>query len=188
MLVPVLWNLPADYTKGQYFKAAFDTTCATTSDTGIQAWCTWMTWNLPGPLGTNPFPKAPSVDGQLVPLFISQGTDDNIVHCISPQGTLMTSPPQASDCTSRAIYDALSSATYCPAGEAKGHLELNMVRKNGLQSPASHFGIPGEISAKGLTKSSSDLVFEGSPLQKFMTAAFDKTTTSGCAMGIVNPL
>jgi hypothetical protein len=63
-----------------------------------------------------------------------------------------------------------------------------MVRKNGLQSPASHFSIPGEISAKGLTKSTNDLVFEGSPLQKFMTAAFAKTTTVGCTMGIVNPL
>ena len=188
MLVPSLWNLPTDYKKGQYFKAAFDTTCATTSDTGIQAWCSWMTWNLPGPLGTNPFPKAPSVNGTLVPLFLAQGTDDTIVHCVSPQGSMMTSVPLASDCTSRAIYDAYAATEYCPASGAQGHLELNMVRKNGLQSPASHFSIPGEISAKGLTKSTSDLVFEGSPLQKFMTAAFAKTTTSGCSMGIVNPL
>lgn len=144
--------------------------------------------NRPGPLGTNPFPKAPSVNSQLVPLFMSQGTDDNVVHCVSPQGTLLTRVPEPSDCMSRAMYDSFSSSAYCPAGDAKGHLELNMMRKNGLQSPGSHFGIPGEISAKGLTKSASDLVFEGSPLQKFMTAAFDKTTTDGCTMGIVNPL
>jgi hypothetical protein len=187
MLVPVLWNLPDNYKKGEYFKSAFDTTCASTADVGIQAWCSWMTWNLPGPLGTNPFPKAPSVNGTLVPLFMSQGTADDIVHCVSPEGGRMTSVPNASDCTSRAIYDAYSSTNYCPAGMDKGHLELNVVRKVEFQSPATHFGIPGEISAKGLTKSASDLVFEGSPLQKFMTSAFDKTTTAGCTTRIVNP-
>jgi hypothetical protein len=88
---------------------------------------------------------------------------------------------------SRALYDSLASAVYCPRGAGQGHLELDTVRKVDLQSPGTHFAIAGEISAKGLSKSAADLVFDGSPLQQFMTSAFERSAPAGCSMRVVNP-
>lgn len=88
MLVPPVWNLPTDYSSaGEYFKGGLDATCASTADSGIVAWCDWLRFNLPGPLGANPYPKAPLVAGVPVPLFIAQGSANNVVHCIAPAGT-----------------------------------------------------------------------------------------------------
>lgn len=187
MLVPSVWNLPADYTTGQYFKGGLDASCAASTDAALQPWCSWMRFNIPGPLGVNPYPKVPTVAGATVPLFMAQGSADDVVHCVAPAGTPKATVPDAADCMTRALYDSLASADYCPAGVAAGHLEFTSVRKTPLQSPASHFGIPGEISAAGLSKNASDLVFTGSPLQKFMAAAFDRTTTAGCTLSVLNP-
>ena len=187
MLVAPAWNLPADYKSGQYFKGGLDRTCASTTDTGVVRWCAWMRWNMPGPLGTSPFPKSPMVEGRPVPLLIAQGSNDDIIHCIAPTDTPNATVPGPADCMSRALYDSLASAVYCPAGAGQGHLELDTVRKVELQSPGTHFSIPGEISAKGLSKSAADLVFEGSPLQYFMTSAFDRSAKAGCTTRVVNP-
>jgi hypothetical protein len=75
-----------------------------------------------------------------------------------------------------------------PTGANRGHLELDTVRKVDLQSPGTHFSIPGEISAKGLSKSAADLVFAGSPLQQFMTSAFNHSALAGCTTRVINPL
>ena len=93
---------------------------------------------------------------------------------------------------SRALYDSLSVAAYCPDGGAQGHLEqghleLDTFRKVELRSPGTHFSIPGQISAKGGSTSSSDLVFEGSPLQRFMSSAFDRSAIAGCTTAVLNP-
>ncbi|GAA0997884.1 lipase family protein [Subtercola frigoramans] len=188
MLIPSVWNLPSSYSTGEYFKGGLDTSCRATTDAILSSWCAWMRWNLPGPLGTNPFAKAPIVNGAPVPLFIAQGTADDVIHCTAPRGQLNVSVPAAADCMSRALYDSLASDVYCPAGGTVGHLELQAVRPVTLVSPASHLAIPGEISAKAISDAAADLVFDGSPLQKFMTAAFEKTVAPGCSTQVANPL
>ncbi len=187
MLVPALWNLPADYSEGEYFKGGADRTCATSDDAGLQVWCDWIRFNQPGPLGDNPFPKVPEVDGRPVPLLMAQGTDDEVIHCVTPDGTDPTDVPPPSDCMSRAMFDSFRSAAYCPDGEAEGHLQLDLARPQALTSPASHFSIPGEISARSLGRSSGDLSFEGSRMQRFMVGAFDGTLEPGCTAEVVNP-
>ncbi len=187
MLVSALWNLPADYKTGEYFKGSLDKTCATTSDTSLRSWCTWTTWNLPGPLGVNPYPKWPTVADQPVPLMIAQGSDDTIVHCVAPRGSRNKQVPAASDCMSSAFYDTLATEAYCPISGTGGHLEFNVFRKTGFFSPASHFAIPGEASAKNLGRSKSGLVFTGSLIQRFMTRAFAGSLAPGCTASVVNP-
>jgi len=187
MLIPPVWNLPDSYRPGQYFTGGLDRTCLSTTAPAVAQWCSWMRWNLPGPLGGNPYPKAPLVAGAPVPLLIAQGSDDDIIHCIAPDGLAKGEVLGPADCMSRALYDSLSSAAYCRPGAAQGHLELDTFRKVELRSPGTHFSIPGQISAKGGSTSSADLVFEGSPLQRFMTAAFDRSTAPGCTATVLNP-
>jgi hypothetical protein len=86
---------------------------------------------------------------------------------------------------SRALYNSLAGA-YCPAATAGSHLELDTFRKIDLRSPGTHFSIPGQISAMGGSTSATDLVFDGSPLQQFMAATFDRSTPPGCSMQVVN--
>ncbi|MBS1839014.1 MAG: hypothetical protein JST64_15070 [Actinobacteria bacterium] len=194
MMVPEMWNLPTAYTTGEYFKGAVDRTCAeltssSEKDRGVGAWCTWIRWNLPGPAGVNPFPKVPERDGAPVPMLIGQGMDDQVIHCqpgdSAPEGAV----PAAADCMSVALFDSLRSASdgYCPAGASRGHLELALFRKAGAASPAGHLQIPGQISAAGSGKSSADLTFTGSPLDRFMSGAFDRTLAPGCNARVLNP-
>jgi hypothetical protein len=186
MLVPGLWNLPAQYRAGQYFHGGLDQTCATTTSPGVARWCEWVRWNMPGPLGENPFPKAPLTDGQPVPILIAQGSDDTIIHCVGGDGGRESVVPEADDCMSRALFDTLSNEVYCPSGENRGHLELDVFRKILLRSPASHVSLPGQIAARGQSKSASDLRFTGSRLERFITGSFDHTLTPGCSNTIAN--
>jgi hypothetical protein len=66
-------------------------------------------------------------------------------------------------------------------------LKLSVFRKDGRDSPAGHLAIPGQIAAAGLSNTSADLVFTGSPLDKFITASFDGTLEAGCSAEILNP-
>lgn len=196
LLVPDLWNLPKDYSEGEYFKGGVDRACAEAAtpageeaDAGLAAWCRWIRWNLPGPNGDNPFPKVPERDGRPVPMLIGQGMDDVVIHCQPADGADDTVVPAAADCMSVALFDSLRDAEdgYCPAGEDRGHLELALFRKDGAASPAGHLTIPGQISAVGSSKSSADLTFTGSPLEKFMSGAFDGTLPDGCNARVLNP-
>ena len=185
MLVPEVWNLPESYTVGEYFRGGLDASCAASSESDLESWCEWMRFNLPGPLGSNPYPKVPSVGGDPVPLLIAQGTNDDIIHCQPPTDV----GPTPADCMSRALYDSLADVYCSDAREIASHLELVTVRPVGLEgivSPATHFSIPGEISARAITENKTDLVFEGSPLQKFFTAAFEGTTAPECSVSSAN--
>lgn len=187
MLVPSIWNLPEDYREGDYFKGGVDQTCATTTEPAMTVWCDWIRWNQPGPLGANPFPKYPEHEGKPVPLFIAQGTQDEVIHCVTPDGADPLVVPPPADCMSRALFDTFSSQAYCPDGEPVGHLQLNQVRAQSLESPATHFSIPGEISARDLGRSKADLSFDGSRMEQFMQGAFDRTLEPGCTAEIINP-
>ena len=187
MLTPSLWNLPEEYKADQFFPGGADKTCAEATEPSLTAWCSWIRWNIPGPLGENPFPKFPSWNGTPLPLMIAQGANDPVIHCIPPKGESKAEVPDASNCMSSALYDTLSTQVYCPASGNKGHLQLSAFRKDGQSSPAGHLAIPGQIAAAGLSKSPADLVFTGSPLDKFITASFDGSLEPGCTSEILNP-
>ena len=194
MLVPELWNLPDAYSPGEFFKGGVDRACATrdperSDDGGLGDWCRWIRWNLPGPDGVNPFPKVPEQDGAPVPMLIGQGMDDQVIHCRPADGTPDADVPAAADCMSVALYESLRTADdgYCPATGDRGHLELALYRKDGSASPAGHLPIPGQISAAGSGKAAADLTFTGSPMERFMTGAFDRTLGTGCTARVMNP-
>ncbi|MEX0768548.1 MAG: lipase family protein [Microthrixaceae bacterium] len=187
MLTPSLWNLPEQYKADQFFAGGADKTCAETTEQSMTDWCQWIRWNIPGPLGAHPFPKFPNWDNTPVPLMIAQGANDPVIHCIPPKGSSATQVPDASNCMSSALYDSLKSQVYCPEGQNAGHLQLSVFRKDGQSSPAGHLAIPGQIAAAGLSKNPADLVFTGSPLDKFITASFDGTAEPGCTSEILNP-
>ena len=184
MLAPELWNLPGDYRAGEYFTGGVDRTCAE-ADASLDGWCEWIRWNMPGPLGDNPFPKVPTSGGRPVPLLIAQGTADTVIHCVAPAGLPAGDLPAVADCTSHALYQSMTDE-YCPPDGDRAALQLRLFRK-GPNSPADHLSLPGQMAARQLGRSSSDLTYEGSPTQQFVEAAFAGTVPSGCDARILNP-
>ena len=183
MLTDDMWNLPQDYSDGEFFHGGVDRTCAGTDDAEMAKWCDWIRWNVPGPLGTNPFPGLPSSDGEPVPLLIAQGANDEVIHCVSPGEDGGAAVPAASDCMSTALYDSLRDGGYCPSSaDAAGHLKLSLYAPRGSSSPASHLSIPGQIAAR----SSDDLDFDGSPLEKFISGALEGSLEPGCNAEVLN--
>ncbi|MFZ4518132.1 MAG: lipase family protein [Microthrixaceae bacterium] len=187
MLVPALWNLPADYEAGQYFRGGVDRACATGDVAGLTDWCRWIRWNLPGPVADNPYPKWPQRGGRPVPMLLAQGTADTIIHCVAPDGLADDEVPGASDCMTTALYDALHDTAYCPKGENRASLTYLTFRAQTLVSPATHLSLPGQLSARSLGKSAEDLSFTGSPLEQWVQSAFDGTLRSGCEARVLNP-
>lgn len=183
LLVPEMWNLPEDYKPGDYFEGNVDEVCGASTDRSVQQWCDWIRWNLPGPAGQHPFPTYPTVDGEPVPVLIAQGADDNVIHCEFPEGADESKLPSGGDCMSVALFDGLRDDSYCPPEGDRGYLRLSVFRPDGKGSPASHLSVAGQIAAASPT----DLVFEGSELQKFFSGAFDGTLAPGCSAAIVNP-
>ena len=115
MLVPSLWNVPDDYRAGQFVHGGVDEACATTTEAGLEAWCAWIRWNLPGPLGEHPFPKVATRDGAPVPVLIAQGADDEIIHCVPADGADPSDVPAPADCMNSALFDTLRDEAYCPS-------------------------------------------------------------------------
>jgi Secretory lipase len=189
MLTSELWNLPEqDYRPGRFFKGGVDRTCATADDDdAMTPWCEWIRWNTPGPLGVHPFPTVPTVEGRPVPVLLAQGNDDTVIHCVTPKDGDATRPPESADCMSSALYEVMRDRAYCPASGAAGHLRQIVFRKDGSASPGSHLSIPGQVAAKGASKSAADLSFAGSPLDEFMTGAFGGTLAPGCEAAVRNP-
>ena len=184
LLIPPLWNLPANYKKGEYFKAGFDQTCASTQDVEIQDWCAWLRWNLPGPNAENPYPKVSTFRGKPVPTLIGQGMDDTVIHCVHKDSSNKTSIPDAPDCMSVALYESLASQ-YC-GSYPDSYLMLDLYRHITVKSPASHLSLPGQMAARGPKWKQNDLVFDGSVWQRFLTDTFEGTLTPGCDVQVVN--
>jgi hypothetical protein len=184
LLIAPLWNLPQDYVKGEYFKAGFDKTCASTNDAKIQNWCQWLRWNLPGPNAENPYPKVPAFKGKPVPTLIGQGMDDTVIHCVHQDDVDKGSIPDAADCMSIALYESLASQ-YCGL-HPDSYLMLDLYRHITVKSPASHLSLPGQMAARGPKWTQNDLVFDGSVWQQFFTNTFESTLTPGCDVQVVN--
>jgi hypothetical protein len=159
----------------------FDVTCAGDPPEEVAKWSDWLRYNLPGPLGKHPMDKLPRQDGQLVPVFIAQGSNDAVVHCVTPSAG-MADVPSARDCMSVALYNALKSE-YCPDGASQGHLTLSLW----APEPGVTVGDHSAITALPAAKSPTDLRYDGSPLQQFITAAFERTLQPGCTAAVVNP-
>ncbi len=159
---------------------AFDEMCAGDPAPELAAWCEWLRYNLPGPLGTSDLDKLPRRGDGLAPVAIFVGSNDGIVHCVAPAGTEGAIPP-ATDCMAVALYDALE-AEFCPDGAAAGHLTLSVWQPEDGITAADHSDICGLAAAAG----TDDPRFTGSPLERFITAAFGGTLTSGCSARVVN--
>lgn len=186
MLTPSLWNLPDDYRAGRFFHGGSDRTCATTTDDDMAAWCDWIRWNIPGPLGDHPFPKVPESDGEPVPVLITQGMDDQIIHCQPAPGTDPTAVADAANCMGTALYESMRTESYCPTEGDAGYLRLALFARQGAASPATHLSIPGQIAAVGSGQRAEDLTFVGSPLDRFMTGAFAHRLGTGCSATVLN--
>ena len=163
-----------------YQHGNFDATCAGNPGPEMAKWCEWLRYNLPGPLGKHPMDKVPRQDGRLVPIYIAQGSNDEVVHCVAPRDSGDTLP-SARDCMSVALYDALQ-AEYCPAGESKGHLTLSVWAPEAGVTVGDH----SAITALPAAKTATDLTYQGSPLQQFITAAFEGTLQPGCSAEVIN--
>lgn len=187
MLIPPAWGRWPDlYRPGDFFPGGLGALCLVSPDAAQQAWCSWIRYNLPGPLGDNPFEKVPTTDGVPVPILLVHGTDDRVMHCVAPLGT-DNEVPVAGNCTSRALYDSLVPA-YCPPGRNVGALRFTVYRPELFKSAATHFSIPGQVASASLERDPSGLTFAGSPLQKFMSSALDRSVPAGCGALVMNPL
>jgi hypothetical protein len=157
-----------------------DDTCAGDPSPELANWCAWLRFNLPGPLGKHPMEKLPRSGNRLAPIMLAQGAADTVVHCVSPEGREDDVPTER-DCMSVALYSALR-AEYCPAGGDIGHLALMIWRPEAGVTAADH----SAIAALPGAASTSEPAFEGSPLQRFLIAAFEGTLEPGCSAVVVN--
>ena len=146
----------------------------------LAAWCAWIRANDPGPHGVHPFARLPARNGLPVPILITAGTNDGVVHCVAPDPTA-DAIPAATDCAPVALYDALRTE-YCPSGGDTGHLTLLIWRQEAGMTTADHSDVTGLIGAASV----DDLRFQGSPLETFMRGAFAGTLGHGCTAQVAN--
>jgi hypothetical protein len=154
--------------------------CAGEPDPEQAKWCAWVRYQLPGPLGDHPLDKLPRQGGELVPVLITHGSGDTVVHCVAPEGT-ENDVPTASDCMSVALFEAMQ-AEYCPPTGDKGSLRLHIWRSEAGATDGSH----SAITALPGTSSIDDPTFTGSMLQQFFEDAFAGRLTPGCSAKVVN--
>jgi hypothetical protein len=158
----------------------FDRTCADDPPPGIAAWCAWLRYNIPGPFGDHPLPKLPTRNGRLAPVLIAAGAGDGVVHCVAPDPN-SGAVPSANDCAPAALYEALR-ADYCPPNGDAGHLAFMVWRPEGGVTAADHSDITGLVAAAGADAPR----VAGSPLERFIRAAFAGDLEPGCSATVVN--
>jgi hypothetical protein len=160
----------------------FDGICAGDPSPAMAAWCEWSRFNLPGPRGGSPLPRLPRRGEALAPVLIATGSNDAVVHCVAPSSA-PDALPSGNDCVSAALYAAMAE-DYCPGGAAQGHLTLSVWHREAGVIEASHGDIPGILA----TADFSTPRYQGSPLERFITAAFEGTLTPGCSATVVNSI
>jgi len=142
-----------------------DATCSDPSSfaQGVQDWCAWLQFNMPGPYGVNPYAKVPlDNDGAKVPIYLAQGRNDRVMWCVSPLG-IVTGPA----CLTAQFRRSLLPE-YCLG---QGHLQTDYVART------THLGLPAAVSSNPSTGD-----YEGSPLDEFMDAALDRSLPKRCTV------
>ena len=150
---------------GGKWQGGIDATCARASSqaAAFQEWCRWLQFNMPGPYGVNPYPKlAQSNGGDIVPLYIAQGTNDKIIWCVDNQGAV-----QGANCLTAQYTHSVHEA-YC---DDRHYLEVDYF------PGVNHFQVPGAAArpANGTT-------YAGSPLEAFVQGAIGGTLGSKCSV------
>ena len=133
----------------------------------LAVWRSWIRYSNPGPLGVHPFSTLPLRDGSPVPVLISAGSADGVVHCVSPDPERM---PTAKEGAPVALFEALKAA-YERDGEPAAFLSLLIWKPEDGVTTADHSDVTGLIAAAGM----DDLRFHGSPLEMFIEGAFAGT-------------
>ncbi len=136
-------------------------------------WCKWLSWNTDGPAGENPYNAIPILDpvsGKYVPIYIAQGTNDQIVTCQGAKGQV---PAQTEPCMARALYTDLAQK-FCPTGGTKSptgsSVTMNYVNRIG------HLGVMAAASSTQAKQTD----FAGSPFATFVDQAFAGNAPTGC--------
>jgi len=111
--------------------------------------------------------------------MIANGSNDEVVHCVAatPQGVV----PDAKNCAPTALYDAYKPA-YCPPAAPRrlpGPSHLAARGRSDDRQPQRHHR-PGRRGQHDQPP------FRGSPLQRFMAAAFDGALHPGCSSVVAN--
>lgn len=168
--VPPVWGQPD--AQGVWH-GQLDQTCLDDPQAkGLQKWCRWLEYNMPGPEGVNPFTKIPRKhDGSYAPILIGQGMDDTLIYC-QHSGTTV---PAARDCMSRQLYDSFRSTDMC----SSAGLRLDLLAESPT-SPASHLSTTFQLADNG------NAAYSGSRMDKFLSDAFAGRVKPGCSAGVVN--
>lgn len=158
---------------------AFDQTCAAPPSTALANWCAWFQYNNLGPLGVNDLEKLPKRGDQLAPVYIAQGNNDQLVHCVAPADE-QDQIPAPEHCQASLLYAHLQPI-YCPADAQHGYLELNIWPAEDGLTLANHSDITGLVAAASPAHPS----YRGSRLHAFVSGAFAGTLRPGCSASLV---
>jgi pimeloyl-ACP methyl ester carboxylesterase len=145
------------------WQGAIDATCAdpTKFSKGVQDWCAWLQYNMPGPNGMNDFTKIPlDNSGRKVPVYIAQGLNDRIIWCVDTQGQV-----QGANCLSDQLYHSYEKE-YC---DGSGYLYAD------YYPGASHLSLPGAVASNSPSKT-----YNGSPLDRFVRGAMTGSLSPQC--------
>ncbi|MFN8126395.1 MAG: lipase family protein [Candidatus Nanopelagicales bacterium] len=168
--IPSIWGKPDS--QGVY-QGRMDRTCRSKNvSKGINKWCTWLSYNMPGPQGINPFSKLPrTADGSVAPVLITEGMDDTLVYCQNDEPTL----PQSRACLARQLYKSMATKKVCRDTSVR----LDLYAKTN-SSPASHFTTMYQLADNGR------LGYRGSIMDRFLNKAFKHKVGTGCSERVVN--
>lgn len=145
------------------WQGAIDATCANPSrySQGVQDWCAWLQYNMPGPNGVNEFTKIPlDNSGRKVPVYIAQGLNDRIIWCVDRQGQV-----QGANCLSDQLYHSFEGE-YC---DGSGYLYAD------YYAGATHLSLPGAVASN-----SPSGTYNGSPLDTFVRGAMKGSLSAQC--------
>ena len=145
------------------WQGAIDATCADPSkfSKGVQDWCAWLQYNMPGPNGVNGLTKIPvDNNGKKVPIYIAQGLDDKIIWCVDTEAEV-----QGANCLSDQLYHSYEQE-YC---DGSGYLYAD------YYPGASHLSLPGEVASN-----SPSGTYNGSPLDTFVRGAMKGSLSPQC--------
>lgn len=154
---------------GGTWTGAIDASCANgaRNSNAVQEWCSWLTFNMPGPYGTSSYPELPlDTAGDKVPVYLAQGSNDHIMWCVDSSGSV-----QPVNCLTAQFVQSMDGP-YCDNDSAY----LNVDYFSGV----SHFGVPGAAAMN-----SAGTGYAGSPLQKFVDGAAAGTLGKSCSLSVM---